>query len=115
MEHNKRGWPWPGTWKVVCDVCQIQYPSSAIKRRWDGLMVCEKDWETRHPQTLYNYKSHTSVPDIIRPEPPDHFVQYCSLEAQSCYVGLAQVGCARVGNTTYSFAFLKELKTGHGL
>jgi len=115
MEHNKRGWSWPGNWKVVCDVCQMQYPSSQVKRRWDGLIVCSKDWETRHPQTLYNYKSHISTPDFIRPEPDeDRFIHTCTIEAQSCYAGLGQAGCMRAGNQQFSFSFLTDLLTnGH--
>lgn len=98
MERNKKGWPWPGTWKVVCDVCGIQHSSDQIKKRWDGLMVCEKDWEERHPQTLYKYRPHTSVPDIIRVE-PDNGQVLLSCDAFSIIprASFAVAGCAIVG------------------
>lgn len=115
MERNKRGWSWPGNWRVVCDVCGIQEASGKVKKRWDGLMVCEKDWETRHPQTLYRYKAHTSVPDFIRDEPAeDTFLGTCDIVSVSGYAGLAAAGCAQAANTTYSYEFLYGLRTnGH--
>lgn len=114
MDRNKKGWPWPGNWKVVCDVCGFQFPSSRVKKRWDGLMVCEDDWETRHPQTLYNYKSHDSVPTFVRPEPEEDFIQVCDITASSGYVGLAEAGCAQAGNNQFTYEFLLEFYTnGH--
>ena len=114
MERNKKGWSWPGTWKVVCDVCGIQHPSDQVKKRWDGLMVCEKDWEMRHPQTLYNYKNHTAVPTFVRPEPEDTFTFICTVDGGSAYAHLAQAGCAQAGNDTIPYSILIDLYTnGH--
>lgn len=105
---------WPGNWKVVCDVCGFWFPSGEVKHRWDGLIVCPEDWETRHPQTLYGYKAHTSVPDFIRDEPEDTFIFICPLEALSGYTGLATVGCAKVGNNQFTYDFLVGLsEDGH--
>ncbi len=39
-----------GQWLAVCDVCGLQYHSGQMRKRWDGLMVCKDDYETRHPQ-----------------------------------------------------------------
>jgi hypothetical protein len=116
MERNKKGWPWPGVWKVVCDVCGVQYPSDKVRQRWDGYMVCEHDWETRHPQTLYNYRSHTSVPDFVRPEPEDQFVFLCTATTSSGYTGMGTVGCAQTGNNTVPYQILLDLSgNGHNL
>ena len=113
-DHNKKGWPWPGTWKVVCDVCGVQHPSSRVKKRWDGLMVCEKDWEPRHPQTLYRYHPHTSVPDFIRPEPPNQFVQFCDIFSSSGFADMATADCARADQASPSYETLVDLTTnGH--
>lgn len=66
----KRQW----TWNVICDVCGFKYKAYELKERWDGLMVCHLDWETRHPQDLIKIpKEDTSVP-WSRPEPIDVFV-----------------------------------------
>jgi hypothetical protein len=39
-----------GEWLAHCDVCQRRYYASELRKRWDNLMVCKEDFETRHPQ-----------------------------------------------------------------
>lgn len=39
-----------GDWNATCDVCGFKYKASDLQERWDGLMVCDEDWEERHPQ-----------------------------------------------------------------
>jgi len=105
---------WPGNWKVVCDVCGFWFPSSEMKKRWDGLMVCSKDFEARHPQSLYNYKHHTSVPTFVRKEPTEVFVHVCTVQGSSSYADLAEADCARADWTMISYLDLLDLtKNGH--
>jgi hypothetical protein len=60
-------------WKV-CDVCGFEYRSSETRRRWDNLIVCESDFETRHPQDFVRgRKDRQNIPDP-RPEAPDRFL-----------------------------------------
>lgn len=33
---------------LVCDLCGMQVWRSQARKRWDGLMVCEQDYEVRH-------------------------------------------------------------------
>jgi len=105
---------WPGNWKVVCDVCGFWFPSSEIKKRWDGLMVCSKDFEARHPQTLYNYRHHTSVPTFVRKEPTETFVHVCTIQGSSGYADMGEADCARADWTSMSYLALLDLtKNGH--
>lgn len=53
-----------GDWVVWCQVCGRKYNGPDLRRRYDGLMVCDKDWETRHPQD--------GVPIIRTSEPPPY-------------------------------------------
>jgi len=39
-----------GDHNAICDVCGFQYKGSQLKKRWDGALVCHKDFEQRHPQ-----------------------------------------------------------------
>lgn len=58
----------PGDYWVICDVCGFKKRRSQTKKRWDGALVCEKDWEPRHPQDFVrNVKDHQAVADP-RPE-----------------------------------------------
>lgn len=52
-------------WNVICPVCGFKYKSTEMKKRWDGVWTCEKDWEVRHPLDFYNVPGEdTSVPFI---------------------------------------------------
>jgi hypothetical protein len=63
----------PGDWNCVCDRCGFQYKASELKKTWDGLMVCPKDYEPRHPQDFVRgVKDDQSVP-WSKPEAPDSF------------------------------------------
>lgn len=87
---------WPGTWASICDVCKFRFPSDKLKDRWDGLKVCEKDWETRHPQDFIKVREEVVVPPWTRPETLTfNFVCY-----EVYRQGLADIGqadCAQVG------------------
>lgn len=105
---------WPGNWKVVCDVCGFWFPSGETKERWDGLRVCEKDWETRHPQTLLRVNGEQAVPAFIRKEPEPTFAAVCDIVSSSGYASMATAGCAQAGNNQFTFAFLQDFYTnGH--
>jgi hypothetical protein len=34
-----------GTYKRECDVCGFDYLRNQLKKRYDGFIVCDKDWE----------------------------------------------------------------------
>lgn len=61
-----------GDWNAICDVCGFKMKASELKDRWDGLKVCEEDWEPRHPSDLY--RAPTTPESIVpwtRPEQAD--------------------------------------------
>lgn len=39
-----------GSWNALCDECGQKFKSFDLKKRWDGLFVCSRDWEPRQPQ-----------------------------------------------------------------
>lgn len=52
-----------GNWNALCDSCGRKYKANQLRKRWDGLMVCEEDWEQRHPQDLLRVqREQISVP-----------------------------------------------------
>lgn len=103
-----------GSWNVVCDVCGVQYKSDEVRKRWDGLIVCERDWEPDHPQKFLRVKSDGHPVPFIRQEPEiDHTQNYvCYLYARSSYAGLAEASCAQAGNVDFPYNLLYELKNG---
>jgi hypothetical protein len=64
----------PGGFYRDCDVCGFTYRNWETRKRWDGLMVCEEDWEPQHPQDFVRgRKDQQNVPEP-RPEPTMQFV-----------------------------------------
>lgn len=64
-----------GEWNAICQVCGFQRKSSTMRRRWDGKMVCEQDWEPRHPQEFIKPAGPDPKPlPWTSPEPPDQFL-----------------------------------------
>lgn len=52
-----------GDWNAICDRCGEKFKASELKETWDGLMVCSKDWEPRHPQDMIKgVEDDSSVP-----------------------------------------------------
>lgn len=63
MQQGPQDYFKPGDWNAYCDVCGFKFKASQLRKRWDGHMVCEKDYEERHPQELIRMpKEDTSVP-----------------------------------------------------
>jgi hypothetical protein len=110
MSHTP-GWK-PGRWSAICDVCGFKFHSDAMRKRWDGLMVCHKDYETRHPQEFIRPVPEKITPEWTRPEPADTFLSVCYLWEDSAYADLAAADCATADTTTYTYTFLSELKEG---
>lgn len=105
---------WPGNWKVTCHVCGFWYPSDEIRKRWDGVLVCPKDYETRHPQTLIKIRGERAFPSFVSKDlSPDTEVAYCDIVTSSAYTGLGTAGCMQAGNTFYSYDLLSGL-VGNG-
>lgn len=86
---------WPGQWKVICDVCGFEFYSGEVQKRWDGLITCEKDWETKHPQLYLRLRTRASIPSFVRPEPADQFrgVGYGNI----AIAGVAIAGISKAG------------------
>lgn len=64
----------PGDPWLICDECGFKYRRSEMKKWWDGFMVCEKDYEPRHPQEFVRGKADkVSFPDS-RPDPDPVYI-----------------------------------------
>lgn len=57
-------------WRI-CDRCGFRYRFSQTFRTWDGLYVCEADFETRHPQDFVRGRKDNQIAPNARPEPLD--------------------------------------------
>ena len=102
-----KNWLKLGDYNAICDSCGRKYKASTMRKRWDGLFVCEDDYEIRHPQLSLRVRGDKIVVPIPRPDDLDpDYVNVCYIWDRSGYAGLAEAGCAIAGLSTYPAAFL---------
>lgn len=58
-----------GDSNAICDECGFEYKQSQLRKRWDGAMVCSKDWEPRHPQDNIKIRAERNNVKDARLEP----------------------------------------------
>lgn len=106
MSYENRLYYKPGRWNVHCDVCGFKFKSDEVKKRWDGLYVCNADYELDHPQKYLRVAEDRQVVPFVRKQNDDTFGVVCYLWDRSGYADLMAADCGRVENTTYTFSFL---------
>jgi len=60
-------------WLADCQACGKTFYASELKKRWDGFMVCSKDYEIRHPQDFVRGIADTQAPPWTAPAPTATF------------------------------------------
>lgn len=86
-----------GNWNAICDSCGRKFKANTMRKRWDGLIVCQEDYEIKHPQLSLRVRGDKQIVPWVRPEAdPDVFLAFCTLENSQGIVDLAVVDCARV-------------------
>lgn len=70
-----------GDSKAACDVCGFDYKQSQLRKRWDGAMVCDKDWEARHPLDSLVARSERQLVIDARPAPAYRFLEVGEITA----------------------------------
>lgn len=87
----------PGDHWMLCDVCGFKTRRSKMRRRWDGLWVDQKCYETQHPQerAIPDPVDNIQV-DVIRDDPNRTGLVSC--KSSSAIPGYAIPGCMIPGN-----------------
>lgn len=91
-----------GKWLSICDVCGLKHYNTDLQKDWRGLMVCLKDYESRHPQDLIRVRGDNPAVAWVRPEPEDEFIYpiQCTLEGNQGLAGVGVAGCMIAGFRT---------------
>jgi hypothetical protein len=63
-----------GDQNALCDECGFKYKLSQLRERWDGAMVCDIDWEPRHPRDLPPPIRGEDPPKPGSPEPTAEYL-----------------------------------------
>ncbi len=126
----KQTWWKSGSYNALCDICGFKFKNTELSKRWDGLMVCRRDNELRHPQELIRpVPDQTKLP-WTRPDPAkvsaditaanqsdivtstDTYVApVCTPWGLQPIPGLAQPGCVQPG--TYDIGYRHTFDTTH--
>lgn len=94
----------PGTWNVLCFVCGKQYKSDEILKRWDGVLVCRKDWEPRHPQEFIRTPKESSGVPYVSNESADQFIgTTCPYPTQYAMADIGTADCSLADRVTTVF------------
>ena len=64
----------PGDWNAICDRCGAKFKASELKKTWEGLYVCDNDWEPRHSLDFLKAPHEKISIPWARPEAADVFV-----------------------------------------
>ena len=84
-----------------------------MRKRWDGLMVCDKDFEHDHPQKFLRVKEDKIVIPWSRPRPTDLDVSpACYIWTQHAYADLATADCVQADYTLFSYRDMYYAKNG---
>ena len=86
-------------WNVICEVCRKKIKASEALKRWDGLIVCQEDFEERHPLDYPqpSYRDNEPLP-FTRPETTDTFITgNCTIQGRYGIAGYGIAGCAIAG------------------
>ena len=94
-----------GDWNAICAVCGFKYKASQLQKRWDGIYVCQFDWEPRHEQDFVRSRPDQKPLPFTAPEPNDLFtsVTYnslalgCPVHSNYAQADWAGANCAEVG------------------
>jgi hypothetical protein len=90
----------PHSWNALCDVCGFKFKAEQLKKRWDGLMTCDKDWEMRNPQDFLKVPQEAAPPPWTRPDDDMGGYFTCSIFSSMAITGQAIAGCAVTGKET---------------
>jgi hypothetical protein len=88
----------------------FKFKSTEIRKRWDGLMVCDKDWEADHPQKYLRVRSDKISVPYVREESIDEQLYVCYIYAGTAYADLAEADCSTADKNIPSYEIARQLK-----
>jgi len=88
-----------GSNNVICDVCGFQFKAYEIRRRWDGRLVCWRDWEKRNILDFFRPKNdYHKLPFIRNPGEPIYIESggtVCTLARSQGRADIGTADCAK--------------------
>lgn len=101
-----------GDWNAVCDICGFRFKASQLKKNWKNEMVCDADFELRHPQEFVRVRPEKIAAPWVRPEVDILTGPTCWLWMQSAYADLGTADCMQADYLPMSYVDLYTMKWG---
>lgn len=102
----------PGKWLAICDVCGLRHYNTELRKDWRGLMVCSKDYESRHPQDFLRVRADNPAVPWVRPEAEDVFIDVCYIWSSSAYADLGEAECMAADYAPLTYLEVLAMKNG---
>ena len=83
--------------------------ATEIKERWDGLMVCEDDYENDHPQKDIRVREDGKAVPIIRERGEGIDLLVCNVITSSAFADYGTADCSRADQVVPSLEIIREL------
>lgn len=101
-----------GDWNAICDCCGFKFKASQLRKDWRGLMVCDKDYEPKHPQLMIRVPQDDPSVPWARPQSLEQFVGACYPWTSSGYADMGSADCMQADNNAISYAELLIMRDG---
>lgn len=89
----------PGNHWIVCQRCGFDYHVSQVQKEWDGLIVCNGCYETKHPQLMVRALKDSQAPlGLVNPRETSYSFVSVSYITGDCRAGIARAGLSRAGH-----------------
>ena len=82
-----------GNWNAVCDRCGNKFKASMLRKDWQGLYVCPRDYEPRQPQDFVKGVADIQSPPWTRPPPEEVFATFCTPNGRTGISDYATADC----------------------
>lgn len=103
---GRRDWFNLGDHNAICYVCGFKRKASEMRLRWDGVYVCQEDFEIRQPQDFVKGAEEEMAPAWTQPEVvPDQFTGVNVVPTGNIVVGTPTIfvnGVAQVSGVDYT-------------
>ena len=104
-----------GDHNAICYVCGFERKASEMRLRWDGVYVCQEDWEIRQPQDFVKGAEEETAPAWTQPEvTPDQFIGVNVVPVTNIVVGTPTIlvnGVPQTSGVDYTIALPQGLIT----
>jgi hypothetical protein len=101
------------TWYILCSTCGRKIYNTDARRTWDGRLVCQNDYEGKHPMLSFKPREGAGEGringDFTGHEDISQSILVCDVYTSMGVAGYGTAGCARSGTYNMDLSPLPSL------